>query len=224
MHDRCAMKVGTDGVLLGAWVQPPSVGTVLDVGTGCGVIALMLAQRSGAQITGIEIDLEAVEQARENVDKSPWRNQVSIKHSSFTKHVDAGNDRYDLIVSNPPFFSKSLNAPDIHRTNARHQIELTLDRLFNGVKKLLKPNGSFSLVYPADQEHKLLVMGSVHSLHPARITYVQPTEVLPPKRLLVDFWNRKVTPKTDVIVIETTKRHNYTEEYKNLTKDYYLAF
>ena len=224
MHNRCAMKVGTDGVLLGAWATPPGNGAILDVGTGSGLIALMLAQKCNANITGIEIDLQAVEQARENVKQSPWRNRIRIEHSTFQKHVDNTSNKYDMVITNPPYFTNSINAPDLNRTNARHQTELTMEGLFAGVKKVLKPQGRFSMIHPVENEPELLLLASVSSLYPCEIMYVQPTPQLPPKRILMNFWMKKVPLKSETLTIESGKRHNYTEQYKKLTKDYYLAF
>jgi tRNA1Val (adenine37-N6)-methyltransferase len=224
MHDRCAMKVGTDGVLLGAWATPPENGAILDVGTGSGLIALMLAQKSNANITGIEIDLQAAEQARENVEQTPWRNRIHIEHSTFQKHVNVTSKNYDMVITNPPFFADSLNAPELNRTNARHQTELRMEELFAGVKKVLKPQGCFCMIYPVEKEPELLLMASVSSLYPYRIMYVKPTPRLPPKRMLINFCMKKVPLKSENLVIESVKRHNYTEQYKKLTKDYYLAF
>lgn len=224
LHDKCAMKVGTDGVLLGAWAMPPREGRILDIGTGCGLIALMLAQKCNAQITGIEIDLQAVEQARENVQQSPWKNNVEVVHSTLQKFSCKTPHSYDLIISNPPFFSHSLSAPDKNRTNARHQTELTIDTILSEASRLLNPKGCFCLIYPADKEYELLLMASVHHLYPNRIMHVQPTPQHPPKRVLVEFKKKKSTPVVEHLAIEAGARHKYTEEYKKLTQDYYLAF
>ncbi len=224
MHDRCAMKVGTDGVLLGAWASPPQNGKILDIGTGSGIIALMLAQKSNAGITGIDIDLQAVEQAKENVEQTPWRNRVRIEHSTFQKHVRISSEKYDMVITNPPYFVNSLNAQEINRTNARHQTELSMEGLFAGVKEILKPHGWFSMIYPVEKEPELLLLASVSSLYPCRIMYVQPTPQLPAKRMLINFCMKKVPLKYETLVIESGKRHNYTEQYKKLTRDYYLAF
>jgi tRNA1Val (adenine37-N6)-methyltransferase len=218
------MKVGTDGVLLGAWAQPPEQGKILDIGTGCGLIALMLAQKSEADITGIEIDLKAVEQARQNVRQSPWTNQIEIKHSSFQKFVTLDNQKYNLVITNPPFFISTLGAAEGNRTTARHQTELRIETIIENIEQVLDDNGSFMLIYPADRKNELMMLASVRNLYPVRILYIQSTPQLPPKRVLMEFSYKKSTPEIDSLAIETGKRHNYTEQYKNLTKDYYLAF
>lgn len=223
-HDKCAMKVGTDGVLLGAWAGPPAQGKILDVGTGCGLIALMLAQRCNLQIHGIEIDLQAAEQARENIARSTWKNQITIHHASFEQFTHSTGYTYHMIITNPPYFVNSLAAPGLKRTNARHQTELRIETLFSGVHQLLHPDGKFYIIYPSDKEKDLMLHGSVHDLYPHDINYIQPAPALPPKRIIVAFGRKKITPNTSYIAIETGTRHNYTKEYKKLTKDYYLAF
>ncbi len=152
-HDKCAMKVGTDGVLLGAWVNIFNAKSVLDIGTGTGLIALMIAQRSTANILAVEIDADAVNQAIENVERSPWSGNIKVQHADFK--TATFNTKFDVIVSNPPYFSDSLLSPDTHRSTARHTSELTYHDLISRVSGILAFKGEFSLIIPADISDKI---------------------------------------------------------------------
>ena len=219
-HDRCAMKVGTDGVLLGAWTNLENANRILDVGTGTGLIALMLAQRmKDATITAIDIDADAVSQAQENVSDSPWKDRVEVALQDICTYAPDG--LFDIIVSNPPYFVNSLKCPDGQRTTARHTDSLDANRLIGKVTELLAPEGRFSLILPADQTDELLRIAEEKGLYPSRITRVITRPGLPPKRVLVEF--RKTTQiceETELVV--ELDRHVYSEDYIALTKDFYL--
>ena len=219
-HDRCAMKVGTDGVLLGAWTNLQNANRILDVGTGTGLIALMLAQRTkDATITAIDIDADAVGQAQENVSDSPWKDRVEVTLQDICTYAPDG--LFDIIVSNPPYFVNSLKCPDGQRTTARHTDSLDANRLIGKVTELLAPEGRFSLILPADQTDELLRIAEEYGLYPSRITRVITRPGLPPKRVLVEF--RKTTQiceETELVV--ELDRHVYSEDYIALTKDFYL--
>lgn len=219
-HDRCAMKVGTDGVLLGAWTNLENANRILDVGTGTGLIALMLAQRTkDATITAIDIDADAVSQAQENVLASPWKDRVEVALQDICTY--APDSLFDSIVSNPPYFANSLKCPDGQRTTARHTDSLDANRLIGKVTELLTSEGRFSLILPADQTDELLRIAEEKGLYPSRITRVITRPGLPPKRVLVEF--RKTTQiceETELVV--ELDRHVYSEDYIVLTKDFYL--
>lgn len=220
----CAMKVGTDGVLLGAWVSPiPSMRRALDIGSGTGLISLMLAQRfQDLSITGLEIDPKAVIQSRKNIAKSQWKNRISIQHTSLQNFY---TDKYDLIVSNPPFFSTQGKTANKERTIARHETTLTFRELFSHVARLLANNGTFSIIYPIDRETEVLTLAQANGLFPVKKTIVYPNSEKPAKRLLHSFSFQKNTPyNTSKLTIETKKRHEYTFEYRFLLKDFYLKF
>ena len=155
-HSRCAMKVGTDGTLLGAWVRlPATTRSILDVGTGSGLIAIMAAQRSAeAHITAIDIDADCVAQARLNAEASPWNSRISVQHTSLQEF--ATEERFDVIVSNPPYFIDSLTSPDAGRTTARHTATLPFEELVSGVKRLLAPDGHFSLILPTVEAERFI--------------------------------------------------------------------
>ncbi|RHJ92484.1 tRNA1(Val) (adenine(37)-N6)-methyltransferase [Parabacteroides bouchesdurhonensis] len=221
-HDKCAMKVGTDGVLLGAWANVDGCVNMLDVGTGTGLIALMLAQRYQANIDAIDIDMDACFQAKENIESSPFALQIDIHHISFLEYVTRTNKKYDLIVSNPPYFTDSLKCPDKKRTVARHTDSLVLSDLINGCCKLLSSGGRIALIVPFDKKEELTDIANSCQLYAIRTTHVIPVPEAAPKRLLVEYTNVPTpTCQENTLVIEEA-RHQYTPEFKALTKDYYL--
>ena len=219
-HDRCAMKVGTDGVLLGAWTDLSHSRRILDIGTGTGLIALMLAQRCmDARITAIDLDSAAVEQAQENIQASPWKDRIeALQQDICTYHP---NGTFDTIVSNPPYFIDSLKCPDGQRSTARHTDTLDADRLIGKVSELLTSDGRFSIILPAEQTEDLIRVASENGLHPSRQTWVITRPGLSPKRILMEFRKTPVTLQPDELVIEL-ERHVYSEEYIALTQEFYL--
>ena len=219
-HDRCAMKVGTDGVLLGAWTDLSHSRRILDIGTGTGLIALMLAQRCmDARITAIDLDSAAVEQAQENIQASPWKDRIeALQQDICTYHP---NETFDTIVSNPPYFIDSLKCPDGQRSTARHTDTLDADRLIGKVSELLTSDGRFSIILPAEQTEDLIRVAGEKGLHPSRQTWVITRPGLSPKRILMEFRKIPVTLQPDELVIEL-ERHVYSEEYIALTKEFYL--
>jgi len=219
-HDRCAMKVGTDGVLLGAWIDLNSSRRILDIGTGTGLIALMLAQRcSDARIIAVDIDSAAVEQAQENIQASPWKNRVEVLQQDICTYHPHGT--FDTIVSNPPYFIDSLKCPDGQRSTARHTDTLDADRLIGKVSELLSPDGSFSIILPAEQTEDLIRVADEKRLYPSRQTRVITRPGLSPKRILMEFRKISTVFQPDELVIEL-ERHVYSEEYIALTKEFYL--
>jgi len=219
-HDRCAMKVGTDGVLLGAWTDLSHSRRILDIGTGTGLIALMLAQRCmDARITAIDLDSAAVEQAQENIQASPWKDRIeALQQDICTYHP---NGTFDTIVSNPPYFIDSLKCPDGQRSTARHTDTLDADRLIGKVSELLSPDGSFSIILPAEQTEDLIRVADEKRLYPSRQTRVITRPGLSPKRILMEFRKISTVFQPDELVIEL-ERHVYSEEYIALTKEFYL--
>ena len=219
-HDRCAMKVGTDGVLLGAWIDLNSSRRILDIGTGTGLIALMLAQRcSDVRIIAVDIDSAAVEQAQENIQASPWKNRVEVLQQDICTYHPHGT--FDTIVSNPPYFIDSLKCPDGQRSTARHTDTLDADRLIGKVSELLSPDGSFSIILPAEQTEDLIRVADEKGLYPSRQTRVITRPGLSPKRILMEFRKISTVFQPDELVIEL-ERHVYSEEYIALTKEFYL--
>ncbi len=224
---RCAMKVGTDAVLLGAWVKTYGVRRVLDIGTGTGVIALMLAQKSGAEIDAIDIDPEAVAEAKENSSNSPWSDRVHVQHISLQDFVKMNDEQYDLIVSNPPYFVDSLLSSEANRTAARHTVLLSFEDLLAGAAKLLNKEGKLYVILPVREGEQFIQLAADHQLHLRRITRVKSTPDKIEKRRMMQFgFQSKPQISDSVLVMEKDPqvRHSYTDEYKELTKDYYLQF
>ena len=223
-QDQCAMKIGTDGVLLGAWApikhQPFSI---LDIGTGTGVIALMLAQRSNAaQIDALEIDENAYEQATDNFENSPWNDRLFCFHAGLDEFMEEPEDEYDLIVSNPPFYAEDYKTNDAHRDLARFQDALPFEDLIEAADLLLSENGIFAAIIPFKEEDRFLAIANEFELYPMQITRVKGTPTSEIKRSLLAFSRNQIdNPLLDELIIEIG-RHEYTPEYIGLTKEFYL--
>lgn len=219
-HDKCAMKVGTDGVLLGAWTPVDSAKRILDVGTGTGLVALMLAQRAAkASIIALEIDRDAAIQAQENVERSPWKERIEVMQADFNDYHSSL--KYDLIVSNPPYFVDSLESPDRKRTCARHNGNLTYEELLKGAAALLSAQGIFTLVIPAEAAGCVTELAARQALYPSRQLWVITKVNDQPKRTLISFTFEKQECHTEYLLTEIA-RHQYSGEYIRLTKDFYL--
>jgi tRNA1Val (adenine37-N6)-methyltransferase len=223
-QERSAMKVGTDGVLLGAWTpldnNPLSI---LDIGTGTGLIALMLAQRSIAnQIDALEIDEEAYEEATENFENSPWSDRLFCFHAGLDEFVEDPEDLYDLIVSNPPFYTEDYKTDHKQRDLARFTDALPFDELIEAADLFLTDNGILAVIIPFKEEESFLSLAKEFELYPFKITHVKGTPSSKIKRSLLAFSRKKIDPiEVDELVIETS-RHEYTPEYIALTKEFYL--
>lgn len=222
-HDRCAMKVGTDGVLLGAWAR--GGGRILDVGTGTGLIALMMAQRYvQATVDAVEIDTEACQQAIDNVAESPFTNRINVICDA-VQHFSMESERlkaYDAIVSNPPFFENALKNPDKGRVVARHSDTLPFADLFKAVKKLLSDNGEFSVIIPTEYRGRIEEEALLQGFSLSRICAIKTTPKKPIRRYLLAF-RRYPSPHIDEQVeILETQPNVRSEWYENLTKDFYI--
>jgi tRNA1Val (adenine37-N6)-methyltransferase len=220
----CAMKIGTDGVLLGSVAANFQSKHVLDIGTGCGLIALMVAQKSAAQIIAIDADADAVAVAKENVKNSPWANRVEIIHARFQDFCISSTRLFDLIVCNPPFFHNSLLSPSPKRNLARHSNSLPPNDLFSGVKKILEDRGRFLMIAPALQEEDLVHIAGKTGLFCIKKTCVVPVKGQKPKRIMLAFSPFQAETKVEEFTVETGERHQFSEEYIALTGDYYLNF
>ena len=234
-HDRCAMKVGTDGVLLGAWAgasessegasQPAmtsSIKHILDIGTGSGLVALMLAQRfPNAFIDGIDIDSSAVLQAQDNFSASPFSTRLRAYSSPLQDWQP--QEKYDLIVSNPPYFSNSLLCPDNTRTMARHDNTLSFAELFEHSDRLLSPCGTLALVLPADAEKEILALSRLHHLYCVRLCRVHTTAAKAAKRILIAFSRQVLTcPLTPDTLCLSENGLSRSAAYSALTQAFYL--
>lgn len=221
-QENTAMKVGTDGVLLGAWSKAIE-GKILDIGTGTGLIALMLAQRTKtALIDAIEIDKLASEDAQKNFDNSVWKERL-ISFNSPLQDFQPQKE-YDLIISNPPFFINATKAPEINRNNARHTDSLSFDELISSVKRLLANTGIFSLILPINEANHFIELAQLNKLFLNRKCLVKPSPTKAAKRTLMEFSFTKKEIVEEELTIETENRHEYTKEYISLTKDFYLKF
>lgn len=223
-QDRCAMKIGTDGVLLGAWSPiPENCYSVLDIGTGTGIIALMIAQRSTAeQIDALEIDENAYEQAIENFENSPWDDRLFCFHAGLDELIEEPEDEYDLIISNPPFYTENYKTDDEQRDLARFEESMPFEMLIEAADLLLSENGIFSVIIPFKEEKSFSALAKEYELFPLKITRVKGNPNSEIKRSLLAFQrfsNKEI--EIDELIIET-ERHVYTEEYIALTKDFYL--
>ena len=225
-QDLCSMKVGTDGVLLGAWTNTDNARRILDIGTGTGLIALMLAQRSTANITAVDAEANACEQAKINFDDSPWADRLQLVQS---KIQDFYSDYlFDLIVSNPPYFSGYYSSDDLSRDIARSaDILLPYEDLIAAAKRLLKADGRLSLILPANQQEKIVTIANQNGLALSRLTFVKTKNTKESKRILLEFVNtsNQVKAIIDELIIQSDDNGRvYTQEYIHLTKDFYLAF
>lgn len=219
-HDKCAMKVGTDGVLLGAWVQINNPKRILDIGTGTGLISLQLAQRSiDSEITAIEIDEVAAEQAHENIARSPWPNRIKVICCDLRNYQT--EDKFDLIVSNPPYFTDALKCPDKQRCLARHTEELNYELLFHQSANLLTEQGRISIIIPSEAEKNVIETAGKHKLFPSQCLRVYTKPERPCRRVLLSFGFQEKKCIEEELCIETI-HHQYTPEYIALTKDFYL--
>jgi tRNA1Val (adenine37-N6)-methyltransferase len=217
------MKIGTDGVLLGAWT--PLINNpynVLDIGSGTGILSLMLAQRSNAeQIDAIEIDGDAYEQCVENFEASPWDDKLFCFHAGLDEFVDEPEDEYDLIISNPPFYTDDYKSDNVSRDLARFEDALPFEELIESVSVLLSENGIFSVIIPFKEESKFTTIAEANQLYPFKLTRVKGTPTSEIKRSLMIFSRTRQEISEDELIIEIA-RHDYTPEYKELTKAFYL--
>ena len=222
-QDQCAMKVGTDGVLLGAWATlDHNPYSVLDIGAGSGLIALMLAQRSASEvIDAIEIDSAAYEQCVQNFEESPWGDRLFCYHASLVEFIEEIDESYDLIVSNPPFYSEDYKSGSDQRDLARFNDAMPFEHLLIAASKFLSENGRFCVILPFKEESSFIDLAVQFNLHPQRIMRVKGHSNSEVKRSLLEFSFLESTPEISEMTIEIS-RHNYTQEYIDLTKDFYL--
>ena len=224
VQDNTAMKVGTDGVLLGAWCSCSGARRALDVGTGTGLIAMMVAQRSEAQVSAVEIDSSACIDAVGNFGNSPWSDRIELFNLPVQEFADDCQDRFDLIVSNPPFFSNSLKAPSAGRALARHDDTLPVADLFGCAAQLLTDNGRLSVIIPIDRLADYDAEAARHHLTAVRRAMVRPNPALPFHRAMVEYGYGTALLTDETITIETDEHGVYSPEYISLTRDFYLKF
>jgi tRNA1Val (adenine37-N6)-methyltransferase len=220
-HDKSSLRVGTDAVLLGAWADISDSHNILEIGTGCGVIALALAQRSEASIIAIEIDQSSSFQAQENFHISPWKERLKSIHCSLQEYQNEFS--FDLIVSNPPFFDNAFKAPDEKRNNARHTDTLSFEELVHSASNLLTSNGRFCVILPYDQHINFETICLSKGLYLSNILKIRPKSGKEFNRVLMSFEKKNTVPSSATLIIRN-EDNSYTSDYKELTKDFYLKF
>lgn len=222
-QDKTAMKVGTDGVLLGAWANLDfNPNSILDIGAGTGLIALMMAQRSDAEtIDAIELNDAAYEQSVENFENSDWGDRLFCYHASLAEFTDEIDEKYDFIISNPPFYRSTYKELSEERAMARHSESLTYADLLESTSKLLSKNGNCAFIIPFEEEKNFLKIAQENQLYPNRITRVRGAVDTAVKRSLVQLSFQETEAFLNELTLELS-RHNYTEEYKNIVEDFYV--
>lgn len=218
-QDGAAMKVGTDGVLIGAWTHiPDGCKRILDIGAGTGLIALMAAQRcDGAEIVGVEADASSAAQARENAENSPWRECINIVHG-LVQEYESGLP-FDLIISNPPYYDGTLVCPDSERTMARHTLSLSFGELMASARRLIAPGGRLSVIVPAESAASLIAAGDMHLV---RRCDVKTKRSKPAKRAMLEFSPTFLGAPDFEELVMCNDDGERTDEYKALTRDFYL--
>ena len=225
-QNKCAMKVGTDAVLLGSWVSVEGCKRVLDIGTGTGIIALMLAQKTSAHITALEIDQASFEQASDNVNESNYKGQISVINKAFQDYWIADKEKFDLIVSNPPYFIDSLKSNDTNRSTARHADVLPFNELIEGVNGILSPTGKLCLILPKKEAEYFCKLAEQKNLYLSKLLRVRNSpDKEEDKRHIMQFSFGKHHFTEEILYIRTTSiPQEYSPEYKHLTMDYYMHF
>ena len=221
--ERCAMKVGTDGVLLGAWADVESDIQILDLGTGSGIVALMAAQRNAkAEVTAIDIDSDAVAVARTNADNTPWRDRITTICADVAEYN--ADTKYDHIISNPPYFTESTHSPTLKRDMARSVSSLPCEVLVSSAERLLRRGGRLTVILPTDSA-ALFRRVAFERLWLRRIATVTTVEGEVPKRELMEFelTDTPLMPRSEELLIQY-RGGDYSEKYRALTKDFYLNF
>lgn len=225
VHEQSAMKVGVDGVLLGAWADVEGANRILDIGTGTGLIALMMAQRNAlAVIDAVEIEPSAYKECLFNIQQSPWGNRMNVECCPFQQWAEKSILKYDLIVSNPPYFGNGVKAPLESRAQARHSDQLPLGDLIAGIANLLGKNGRAALILTVESLPELERLVSINHLFISRICRVKPNPQKPVFRILVEISHSPVELQEEQLMIEFETHFDYTPEYRQLTKDFYLKF
>ncbi len=225
MQDKTSMKVGTDGVLLGCLAQCTiEEGNILDIGTGTGLIALMMAQKyPKASITGIEINQSAWEQACDNRDTSNWRDRIQMQHTSLQYFNPS--QHYDCIISNPPFYHQAKNSPNTNRAQSRNDEFLPASSIFNFAENYLSEHGELWLIYPIEQFETLNNLANKAGLNRKTTYFIRPNILKACHRVVVCYSKPTIKERnTSILCLEILKRHDYSEDYKQLCQDFYLHF
>jgi len=217
-HSESTMKVGTDAVLLGAWMPiPENCDNILDIGSGCGVISLMLAQRTEAMITGIDMDKKSVKEAQKNAENSPWKERIHFFQENVQDFIQKTPQKFRLIITNPPFFENSLKSPKSKRNRSSHNDNLSFETLISSVDMLLTEKGVFGIILPINIVDKIKIITLEKRLYATKKTYIYPTPYKKPNRILIMFEREEKPCEKDQLVI---RDNGYTDEYLLLVKEY----
>ena len=219
-QENCAMKVGTDGCLLGGWFSCTGSKRILDIGCGTGLISIMAAQRSSAHVTGVEIDGTAASQARKNADNSPWGDRIEIVNSDFLDYETG--EKYDAIVSNPPYFVNSMKCDDASRTLARHSDSLGSEEFFACADRLLAPHGKVSIVIPCDIVEEWRRSANGYGFVASRLAYIKTTPRKAPKRVLLEFSRGNAVECIESTLVLENSPGVYSKEAQDILRDFYL--
>lgn len=222
-QDRSVFKVGTDGVLLGASADVSGADRILDIGTGTGLMAIMLAQRCNAEIVAIEPESESYKQALENVALCKWRSRISVLYTSLQEYIP-DNKKFNLIITNPPYFSDSLKNPDPRKSSARHNHALSSVEILEGALRLMSDSGHLQLIMPYVEGNLFIAEAQKYGLYCNSILKIRPLPTAEIRRLIMTFSREKLKLSEKFLTIEHGVRHEFTEEYILLTKDFYLKF
>ena len=219
--ERSTLRIGTDAMLLGSWAHPAGSAKILDIGTGCGVLALMMAQKSGAAIEAIDIDPESISEAAGNFACSPWHDRLSAILTPlqyFSAHEVGG---YDFIITNPPFFANFLKSPSARKNTARHSDALTHDDLARNVARLLAPGGSFALILPSVVAPSFRLLCEKHGLHLRRSVNVCPRPAGASVRTLMEYARYECTCVVEPPLTLRSPDGSFTREYLALTDPFH---
>lgn len=222
-QDKCAFKVGTDGVLLGACADIKGRKRILDIGTGTGLIPLMLAQRCDSEITAIEPDYDSFLQASENIRMSKWSRRIRIENCTM-QNFNPEISGFDLVVTNPPYFISSIKNSDLVKSNTRHNDNLTHQDILSGAGRLLKEDGLLQLILPYDEGNIFIAEAQEYGFYCNSILKIRPLPTSAIRRMIIGLGRKRAKPAESFLTIEKGERHDFTEEYINLTRDFYLKF
>jgi tRNA1Val (adenine37-N6)-methyltransferase len=220
-QDKAAFKVGTDGVLLGACADLPETGKILDIGTGTGLITIMAAQRSDASVIAIEPDKDSFDQAVHNVLSCKWADRIRVFHTDLRNFSEENEQKFDSVLTNPPYFRDSLRNPDEKKSSARHAFSLSSADILEFSSKLLTSDGSLQLVLPYAEGTLFIVEAVSYGLFCSNIIKVKPNPTGKVIRMIMKFERTRKQVHEKFLTIETGERHQYTEEFKEVTRDFY---
>jgi len=222
-HHRSTMKVGSDAIILGIWTNVEKITSVLDVGCGSGIISLLIVSRSSAKVDAIDIDDSSIEEATDNFSNSPFSSRLNAELIDFKDYISVNQKKYDLIVSNPPFFTNDLQAVDIRKTKARHTISLNYDELCSGSYKLLNESGRLNVVIPYFKHQEFINIAKQNSLHLKRKLLIFPKRGSSPNRVNMEFSKTNTTTVLNEYFIIREENNNFTAQYNEWLSDYYLS-